>query len=79
MQINVKIGFKIDNEIEDQNQLSPKFTEILTALRHIVGLNLVILAWTADDLCCLQAQNEVKSDFQVQFDLGSQVRSPTKQ
>ena len=28
-----KIGFKIENEGEDQNQLSPKFIGILTMLR----------------------------------------------
>ena len=52
-----KIGFKIKNESEDQNQSSPKFRTILTVLRCILGPNLVILTWTADELWCWQAQN----------------------
>ena len=36
------------------------------------GPNLVILAGTADELWCEQAQNEVKFDFQVKFDLEGQ-------
>ena len=52
-----KIGFKIENESEDQNQSSPKSRTILTVLRCISGQNLVILAWTADELWCRQAQN----------------------
>ena len=43
------IGFKIKNEIEDQNQSSPKLTGILTVLRCIFGPNLVILVWMADE------------------------------
>ena len=39
-----KIGFKIENESEDQNQSSPKLVGILTVLRCISGPNLVILA-----------------------------------
>ena len=52
-----KIGFKIENESEDQNQSSPKLRTILTVLRCIFSPNLVILAWTADELWCRQAQN----------------------
>ena len=37
-------------------------------LRCIFGPNLVILAWTADELWCGQAQNGVKFDFQVKID-----------
>ena len=44
-----KIGFKIENESEDQNQSSPKLVGILTVLRCIFGPNLVILAWMADE------------------------------
>ena len=44
-----KTGFKIENQSEDQNQLSPKLIGILTVLRCIVGPNLVILAWMADE------------------------------
>ena len=52
--------------------------EILTVLRCIFGPNLVILAWTADELWGGQAQNEVKFDFQVKFDLEGHGRSPPK-
>ena len=47
-------------------------------LRCIFGPNLVILAWTADELWGGQAQNEVKFDFQVKFDLEGQGRSSPK-
>ena len=40
-----KIGFKIENESEDQNQSNPKLIGILTVLRCMFGLHLVILAW----------------------------------
>ena len=70
-----EIGFKIENKSEYQNQSSPKLTGILTVLRCIIGPNLVILTWTTDELWCGQAQNEVKFEFQVKFDLESQGRS----
>ena len=41
-------------------------------LRCIFGPNLVIPTWTADELWGGQAQNEVKFDFQVKFDLESE-------
>ena len=44
-----KIGYKIENESEDQNQSSPKLIGILTGLRCIFGQNVVILAWMADE------------------------------
>ena len=47
-------------------------------LRCIFGANLVILAWTADELWGEQAQKEVKFDFQVKFDLEGQDRSSPK-
>ena len=47
-------------------------------LRCIFGPNLVILACTADELWGGQAQNEVKFDFQVEFDLEGQGRSSPK-
>ena len=47
-------------------------------LRCIFGPNLVILAWTADELWGGQAQKEVKFDFQVKFDLEGQDRSSPK-
>ena len=47
-QFGSKIGFKIENESEDQNQSSPKLIGILTVPRCIFGQNLVILAWMVD-------------------------------
>ena len=47
-------------------------------LKCIFGLNLVILAWTADELWAEQDQKEVKFDFQVKFDLEGQDRSSPK-
>ena len=64
-----KIGFKLENERKDQNQSTPKLIRISTVLRCIFSRNLVILAWTADELWRGKAQNEVKFDFQVKFDL----------
>ena len=72
------MGFKIENESEDQNQSSPKLIGIWTVLRCVFGPNLVILAWTADELWCEQAQYEVKFAFQVEFDLEGQGRSSPK-
>ena len=73
-----KIGFNIEKESEDQNQSSPKLIGILTVLRCIFGINLVIIAWRADEEWCEQAQNEAKFDFQVKFDLEDQGRSSPK-
>ena len=47
-------------------------------LRCIFGPNLVIIAWRADELWGGQAQNEVKFDFQVKFDLEGEGRSSPK-
>ena len=73
-----KTGFKIENEIEDHNQSIPKFIRILTQVFCTFGPNLVILAWTGDELSCRQAQNGVTFDFEVKFDLKGQGQSPPK-
>ena len=73
-----KTGFKIENEIEDQDQSIPKLIGILTQVFCTFGPNLVILAWTGDDLSCRQAQNGVTFDFEVKFDLEGQCQSPPK-
>ena len=54
---------KLKNEIEDNDQSIP---------------NLVVLAWTGDELSCRQAQNWVTFDFGVKFDLEGQGQSPPK-
>ena len=44
----------------------------------MIGPNLVILTWMADELWGGQAQNGIKFDFQVKFDLEGQCRSSPK-
>ena len=73
-----KTGFKIENEIEDQDQSLPKFIGILIRVFCTFGPNLVILAWTGDELSCQQAQNGVTFDFEVWFDLEGQSQSLPK-
>ena len=71
-----KTGFKIENEIEDQDQSIPKLIEILTQVFCTFGPNLVVLAGTGEELSCRQAQNWVTFDFEVKFDLEGQGQSP---
>ena len=71
-----KTGFKIENEIEYQDQSIPKLIGILTQVFCAFGPHLVILAWTGDELSCRQAQNGVTFDFEVKFDLECQGQSP---
>ena len=73
-----KTRFKIENEIEDQNQSIPKFIGILTQVFCTFGQNLVTLAWTGDELSCREAQNGVTFNFEVKFDLWGQGQSPPK-
>ena len=73
-----KTGFKIENETEDQNQSILKLTGILTQVFCTFGPNLVVLAWTGDELSCRQAQNGVTFDFEVKFDLEGQGQSHPK-
>ena len=74
--INLDLQVKFD--LEDQGQSTPKTIGFLTILRCISGPNLVILTWTGEKLSYGQVQNEVKFDFQVEFDLEGQGRSPQK-
>ena len=73
-----KTGFKIENEIEDQEQSIQKSIRILIHVFCTFGPNLVILAWTGEELSCRQAQNGVTFDFEVKFDLEGQGQSPPK-
>ena len=59
-------------------QSTPKIIGILTKVFCTSGPNLVILAWTGDELSLGQAQNWVNFDFEVKFDLEGQGRSPPK-
>ena len=51
---------------------------ILTKLFCTSGPNLVVLAWTRDELSRGQAQNGVSFDLEVNFDLEGQCQSPPK-
>ena len=64
-----KTGFKIENEIEDQDQSIPKLIGILTQVFCTFGSHLVIRAWTGDELSWREAQNGVTFDFEVKFDI----------
>ena len=44
-----------------------KTIEILTKAFCTSGPNLVVLAWTGDELSCRQAQNWISFDFEVEF------------
>ena len=50
-----KTGFKTENEIEDENQSIPKLKGILTQVFCTFSPNLMILAWTGDELSRGQA------------------------
>ena len=56
----------------------PKMTGILTKVFCTFGPNLVILAWTGDELWHGQAQNGVNFDFEVKSDLEGQGQSLLK-
>ena len=73
-----KTGFKIKNEIEDQDLSIRKFIGILTQVFCTFDPNLGILAWTGDELSCREAQNGATFDFEVKFDLEGQGQSSPK-
>ena len=60
-------------------QSTPKTIGILTKVFSTSGPNLVALAWTGDELSQGLAQNGVNFDFEVNFDLEGQGKSPPKQ
>ena len=62
-----------------QAQSTPKTIGILTKVFCTSGPNLVVLAWTGDELSHRQAQNGVNFDSEVKFDLVGQVNHPQKQ
>ena len=61
-----------------QAQSTPKTIGILTKVFCTSGPNLVVLAWTGDELSHGETQNWVNFDFGVKFDLGGQGQSPPK-
>ena len=54
-QNGVNFYFKVKFDLEGQGQSPPKTIEILTKVFYTYGPNLVILAWTGDELSCGQA------------------------
>ena len=59
-------------------QSTPKTIWILIKVFCTSGSNLVVLAWTCDELSCRQAQNGVNFDFEVKIDLEGQGQTPPK-
>ena len=72
--LNEILTFKIRFDLERQGQLPLKTTGILTEVLCTSGLNLVILAWMADELWCRQAPKGVNMDIYVKFDIEGQCR-----
>ena len=60
------------------NPAPPKKIRILTKVFCTSGPNLVVPAWTSDELSHGQAKNGVNFDFEVKFDLEGQGKSPPK-
>ena len=54
-QNKVKVDFEVKFDLERQGQPSQKTIGILTKVFYTHGPNLVILAWTSDELSCGQA------------------------
>ena len=71
-------GFEIKNWIEDQFQSNPKLVGIWTVLRCVFVPNLEIVTSISGELWHGQAQNGVKFDFWVQFDLEGHDQSSHK-
>ena len=73
-----KQDFEIRLNLTYPTRSTPKIIGILTKVFCTFGPNLVILAWTGDELSIGQAQNGVNFDFEVKFDLEGQSQSPPK-
>ena len=58
--------------------IAPPNNSTLTKVFCTFGRNLVVLAWTGDELSRGQAQNWVNFDFEVKFDLEGQIQPPPK-
>ena len=73
-----KQDFEIKLNLTYQAQSTPKIIKMLTKVFCTSGPNLVILAWTGDELLRGQAQNGVNFDFEITFYLRGQSQSPPK-
>ena len=67
-----KQDFEIQLNLPYQAQSTPTITRIVTKVFCTSGPNLLILAWTGDELSRGQGQNWVNVDFEVKFDLEDQ-------
>ena len=74
-----KQDFEIKLNLTYQARSNPKIWGILTKVFCTPGSNLVVLAWTGDELSCGQALKGVNFDFEVKFDLEGQGQTPPKQ
>ena len=71
-----KQDFENKLKLTCEAQSTPKTITILTKVFCTSGPNLVVLAWTGDELSRGKAQNGVNFDFGVKFDLEDQGQSP---
>ena len=76
MQINMVLKNKLNLTCHAQS--TAKTIRIITKVFYSSGTNLVVLAWTGDELLHVQAQNEVNFYFEVESDLEGQGQSPPK-
>ena len=73
-----KQNFQIKLNLTYRARSTPKTIGIFTKVFCTFGPNLVILAWTGDELSRGQALNGVNFDFEVKFDLKGQGQSAPK-
>ena len=74
-----KQDFEIKLNLSYRARSTSKITGSFSKVFCTFGPNLVILAWTGDELSHGKAQNEVNFDFEVTFDFEGQGQSPKKQ
>ena len=77
-QLGKNRGFEIKNKIEDYDQSNPKSIRTLTVVRCISGPDLEILPSIGGELSHEKAENMVKFDFRLKFDLEGQGQSSHK-
>ena len=70
--------FEIKLNLTYGTRSTPKIIRILTKVFCTFGPNLVILAWSGEELSRGQAQNGVNFDFELKFHLECQGQSPPK-
>ena len=70
-QIGVNFDFGVQFDLEGHNQSSHKTIGILTKVFYISGPNLVILAWTGDELSRGQAGVDAHTRTNTQTDAGN--------